>query len=113
MATRGVAVEQRKLEREEGREGEGDGGRGRRERGGREEERGSEGGERERERERDPACCNTHLVCVDVESLERVDGDQDISHVRVDMLLLISLPQVRHYHILKQEKENTLVFVSR
>ena len=35
---------------------------------------------------------DTYPVIVDVEFLERIYGDQDISHIGVDLLLLVPLP---------------------
>ena len=41
-----------------------------------------------------------YLFSVNVEFLEGVDGDENVPHVRIDLLLLVPLPKLGHYHVL-------------
>lgn len=43
-----------------------------------------------------------NLFIVNVEFLKGVDGDQNVSHIRVDEPLLIPFPQLGHQHSLIQ-----------
>lgn len=47
---------------------------------------------------------STYAVIVDAQFLEGVDGNQNVSHICVDLLLLVSLPQLRDDHILREKK---------
>ena len=49
-----------------------------------------------------------HLFTVDVQLLERVDGDQDVPHVRVHQPLLVALAQLRHNDTLWQKTERRM-----
>jgi len=49
-----------------------------------------------------------HLFTVDVQLLERVDGDQDVPHIRVHQPLLVALAQLRHNDTLRQKTERRM-----
>ena len=67
---------------------------------------GQKGWGSQRYRTRTGCLCRAHLLRVNAEFLEGIDGNENVTHIRVDLLLLVPLPQLRHYHTLDTAKKH-------